>query len=306
MRPITESANFSIAAESKNGIARITVTALDDKDDFLNFLEMNGSGINSARTGDSGTGIDLEFTQIGPGRYVAEHAIEGAGNLLYTIFPGEGYERLTAGINVPYSSEFTDRETNLALLNDLVNLKPTGGEAGVLLNGSLKLAGLDELLATNTFRPTLSASIGIQDIWPFLLVLCGTVFFADVFVRRVSFGFDWFFKGMHYLKSKIVSNTDDRPTVNINRLKSRKAEIEKQIEARRATVKFEPSENTKVSGQQKLEDVIASEIEKTPALPPKIKRDNLDVDDDTSYTSRLLAAKRKVQEQRKRSGGDKK
>ena len=45
---------------------------------------------------------------------------------------------------------------------------------------------LIESLTTNTFRPTLSAAIGIQDIWPWLLVLCGTAFFSDVFVRRVS------------------------------------------------------------------------------------------------------------------------
>ena len=50
MRPITESANFSVAAESKDGIARIVVTALDDNEEFLDFLEMSGRGINSSST----------------------------------------------------------------------------------------------------------------------------------------------------------------------------------------------------------------------------------------------------------------
>ena len=45
MRPITEDANFSVSTEMKDGIARIVVTALDDKEDLLNFLEITGHGI---------------------------------------------------------------------------------------------------------------------------------------------------------------------------------------------------------------------------------------------------------------------
>ena len=365
MRPITQSANFTVAAESKNGIARIVVTALDDKEELLNFLEMSGHGINSSKTGDDDRGISLEFNQIGPGRYAAEHPIEGSGNLLYTIFPGEGYERLNAGINVPYSSEYSDRESNLSLLDSLAQFKPRGGQPGEMASGDLSKPGLDELLQTNTFRPTLSAAIGIQDIWPLLLMLCGTAFFSDVFVRRVAasplailgsfigvLGLFWllsmivlsvydvsgfadpgneaplrrgplllfltclavyvsfylsFFITSDWMKNKfdrvravITRKESGQPKASISRLQSRKAEIEREIESRRASTKFEPSGDQTVSGKKKLEEVLASEIEKTPALPPKIKRDKLDVDGDHSYTSRLLDAKRKVQQQRDR------
>jgi hypothetical protein len=50
-----------------------------------------------------------------------------------------------------------------------------------------------------------------------------------------------------------------------------------------------------------LEDVLASEIEKTPKAPPKIDRDSLSPDDDNTYTSRLLDAKRKARDQQKRN-----
>ena len=378
MRPITESANFSVAAETRDGIARIVVTALDDNDKLLNFLDITGHGINSAKTGDTDRGISLEFNQIGPGRYVAEHPIEGSGNLLYTIFPGDGYERLTAGINVPYSSEYSARESNIPLLETLTKFKPRGGKPGELLDplpqpdddwfsaGDLNRHGVEELskvLSTNTFRPTLSAAIGIQDIWPWLLVICGTAFFSDVFVRRVSaspvaivcsFLFiisilllvalayiglaryvvqaelppvnwwtitavlslltvyvsfylsffvtsDWFKGKIESVKSKVFNKEVSRPQASMSRLQSRKAEIEREIESRRAATKFEPIADDKVSGARKLEDVLASEIEKTPALPPKIKRDKLDVEQENSYTSRLLDAKRKVQHQQDRS-----
>ena len=83
----------------------------------------------------------------------------------------------------------------------------------------------------------------------------------------------------------------------MSRLQSRKAEIEREIESRRSATKFEPVADEKISGKRKLEEVLASEIEKTPALPPKIKRDKLDVDQENSYTSRLLDAKRKIQQE---------
>ena len=300
MRPITESANFTVAAESKDGIARIIITALDEDENFLNGLEVAGRGINSSRTGSGDGGIQLNFSQVGPGRYVAEHAIEGSGNLLYTIFPGEGYERLNAGINIPYSSEYSERQSNSALLDSISSLKPRGGKPGQLIEGEMSNAGLSDLLSANTFRPTLSAAVGIQDIWPLLLVICGVTFLSDVFVRRVAVGFDWFFEGMANLKQRFTGKTDEQKQANISRLKSRKMEIEQEIETRRAATKFEPSPDIKVSGKKKLEEVLASEIEKTPALPPKIQRDKLADKEKTSYTSRLLEAKRKIQKERDR------
>ena len=300
MRPITESANFTVAAESKDGVARIIITALDEDENFLNGLEVAGRGINSSQTGSDDNGIPLNFSQVGPGRYVAEHAIEGSGNLLYTIFPGEGYERLTAGINIPYSSEYSQRQSNSALLDSISRLKPRGGEPGRLIEGELSNAGLSDLLAANTFRPTLSAAVGIQDIWPLLLVICGVAFLSDVFIRRVAIHFDWFFDGISVVKQMFTGKTDEQKQTNISRLKSRKMEIEQEIETRRAATKFEPSPDLQVSGKKKLEDVLASEIEKTPALPPKIQRDNLADQEKTSYTSRLLDAKRKVQKERDR------
>ena len=296
--------------------------------------------------------------------------------MLYTLFPGEGYERLTAGINVPYSSEYSTRESNTGLLDSLTRFKPRGGAPGEVLDqlpeptdewysaGRLNSTGVDQLskaLTTSTFRPTLSAAIGIQDIWPWLVVLCGTAFFADVFVRRVaastwaivgSFAFlisifllvalvcsmffdssmgeastfnwpivalvlalltvylsfylsffvtsDWFREKAHSAYAKLRRKEIARPQASLSRLQSRKAEIEHEIETRRAATKFAPSGDENMSGKKKLEEVLASEIEKTPALPPKLKRDKLDIDQDNSYTSRLLDAKRKVQQQRDR------
>ena len=85
---------------------------------------------------------------------------------------------------------------------------------------------------------------------------------------------------------------------SISRLQSRKAEIEKDIESRRAATKFEADPEIQVSGKQQLDDILASEIAKTPAPPPKIDREEKQEED--QYTSRLLAAKKKAQDKQNR------
>ncbi len=301
MRPITESANFTVASDVKDNKARIVVTALDEKDEFINFLELAGRGV-----GPDMKGFDLEFNQVGPGRYVAERDIDQSGNFLFGIMPGEGYERLTAGVNIPYSTEYSDRETNLALLDSLVQFKPRGGESGMIIDGELTNAGLSELMVVNTFRPTLSHALSFDDIWPWLLMLCGVTFFADVFIRRVAIDFSFVGRGFGQIKSYLSGNTDEKIQSKMARLQSRKAEIEKEIESRRATTKFAPEiDEQKMSGRQRLEEVIGSEIDKTPERLQKIERDkSLDVEEDNSYTSRLLDAKRKAQKKQNRRDGE--
>ncbi|MEM7783201.1 MAG: VWA domain-containing protein [Planctomycetota bacterium] len=389
MRPITQNANFSVSAEARDGIAKIVVTALDENEEFLDFLEMGGRGINSNSSDEQTQGITLDFVQVGPGRYEASHPIEGSGNFLYTIFPGEGYERLSTGINVPYSSEYTDRDSNLPLLESLSQFQPADGKRGEIITVDEDLlerqkeivqrrsAGrpvsdddLDTLkyspFQTNTFRPTLTTALNIADMWPYLVLLCGVFFFSDVFVRRVSsspvaiivsflvcaalltpisyglariaalfvdentsataieelssamlwlaialafFGSfflsfalssDWVLKKIKLIRNRFTNSDDAQIRSSLSRLQSRKQEIEQEIESRRAATKFEPQADDRVSGRQKLEDVIASEIEKTPALPPKIDRSRVGTEEEASYTSRLLDAKKKIQKKRER------
>jgi uncharacterized membrane protein len=295
MRPITESANFTVGTETKDGKARIVVAALSDNEEFLNFLNMAGRGI-----GTDGAEVELNFSQVGPGRYAAEHEITGTGNLLYSIFPGEGYERLTAGINVPYSTEYSDRETNRALLETLVSFKPKGGEQGKILEGDLTRSGMDRLMENNTFRPTLTAAIGIQDIWPLLLLITSVIFFADVFVRRVAVSLDWVGEGYRRLIARFRGQEVENRQEAISRLRSRKAEIERELEARRATTRFEPEAERTISGKEKLDQILTSEIEKTPALPPKLPRDKLEAERESTFTSRLLDVKRKAQQNQPR------
>ena len=296
MRPITESANFSIGTDVRDGKAEIVINALDDDDKFLNFLNLNARGVSPSLKG-----FDLNFNQVAPGRYAAEVDVDESGNYLFSIFPGEGYERLTTGVNVPYSSEFSEREANYAFLESMVQFDVADGEQGELIEGELSDSGLDDMLAVNTFRPTLSNKVGIHDIWPFLVVICGTLFFFDVLVRRVALNFDFIGE---YVKKLRTKKDGVEFESKMSRLQSRKAEIEKEIEMRRSKSRFAPEVDDKVSGKDKLDQVIGDEIDETAdRRMPKRRDKSLEVtEEEKSYTSRLLDAKRKAQQQRKSDG----
>ncbi|MEM7454352.1 MAG: VWA domain-containing protein [Planctomycetota bacterium] len=299
MRPITQSANFTVASNVRDNVAEVVVTALDDDGNFLNNLDFAGRGINPELDG-----FELEFEQTSPGRYVSRTPVDGSGNYLFSLTPGDGYKRLTTGVNVPYSSEYSARTTNVRLLDLLTQFEPRGGEAGMVIEGQMTDAGMSQLLEANPFRPTLSHAISFQYVWPLLLVICGAVFFADVFVRRVAVDFSFVGKGLAAIQSKLRGDEGEDRAESLARLQSRKAEVERQIESRRARTKFEPDpvddESERRSGQQRLDDIIGSEIDQTPKRAQKIERDRLDIEEDNSYTSRLLDAKRKAQKKQDR------
>ena len=294
MRPVTENANFSVATELKDNKARIVVTALDENEEFLNYLNVSASGV-----GPDLKSFGLEFSQTGPGRYVAEKKVTQSGNFLLSITPGEGYERLTTGINVPYSTEFTDREANLSLLQNLANFKPTGGGEGQVIDGELSDRGLQQLLGFDYFRPTLTHAVGIEDVWPWLVLVCSTVFLGDVFIRRVAVDLAPVWRWLGDQRRRFTGGEEVERKASLARLQSRKAEIEQSIETRRSATRFEPQlDESKMSGQAKLDAVIGDEIEKTPRRPERIVRDEAADQEETSYTSRLLDAKRKAKKNR--------
>lgn len=307
MRPITEDANFTISSDIRDNRARVVVTALDSDDEFLNFLNMTSRGFDPDMEG-----FDINFTQVAPGRYVAEFDVDQSGSYLFSVFPGEGYQRLTAGVSVPYSSEFSDRESNIALLDSLSSLKPKSGQEGELLEGYLGGAdengnsipdGIDELLSTNTFRPTLTNAKSVQSMWPLLLLLCGTVFFLDVFVRRVAVQTDPMKNAIRSAWRSVFPKEEEQQVSSMARLQTRKAEIDKKYEERRAATRFEPQPDSDEnrSGKQQLEDVLNSEHRKE-QQPPPVARPNpkLEEEQQSSYTSRLLDAKRRAQKNKDR------
>ncbi len=294
MRPVNDAGKFAVATDVKDGKVRAVITALDKDDEFLNFLNMAGSA-----TSPDLESFDIKIEQVAPGRYVTEFDADKDGNYFLTISPGSGYAPLRTGVNVPYSSEYRDRETNMALLNALARMKPKDGEEGVLIDGDLGANDFGSLLDVNSFRGDLAPAVSSQDVWPLFLVLTAGLFFADIFVRRVTVNFDWVLPAVAWIRSKVwqTETTQDVDQV-LDRLRSSKAEVSGQIDERRAAARFAPSdEDLEDRGGRSLDDLVEGQTAsaenaaagRRPATPM-----GPDAAEEESYTSRLLKAKKQA------------
>jgi hypothetical protein len=183
----------------------------------------------------------------------------------------------------------------------LSKFEPKGGSAGQIAEGDLTGETASDLLKMNPFRPDLKQTVSIQSVWPWLLVLCGSVFFVDVFVRRVAIRIDPAITLLRNSIARLMGRETVTVSASLERLKSRKSEINQQIEMRRAATRFEPDANEvrRSSGKKRLDEVLASEQAKE--IEPAVPRPITDINEakkDEPHTSRLLEIKRKNRRER--------
>lgn len=296
MRPTGDQGNFRVATETVDGKVRVIVTALDKDDELLNFLNMSASVVSPDMESQS-----LVLDQTAPGRYVGEFASDQSGSYFLTLVPGSGHSPVRTGINVPYSQEFRDRESNIELLERLATRQPRGGEPGKLIQGPLLPGQTDELLQVDSFRRDLPRAISSHDIWPLLVLISSCVFFADVFVRRVSIGFDWLRPAWERAQAFVLRREPEpHEDERMARLRQRKRQMDASMDERRAATRFEPTHETDDVDTRVLDESQAPAAAKprTSAAQQKMGPSEAEPDD---YTSRLLKAKRQAQRERDRN-----
>src|SRR5690606_13189911 len=244
--------------------------------------------------------IPLTIRQVAPGRYVGEFESMDPGSYMISLLPGGDQGMIRTGVNVGYSEEFRDRETNLPLLETLASLEPTGGKPGVVVGSETEsmLTGdvrqVVNLIEADPYRRDLPPAIASQSLWPYLVLLAAAVFFADVFVRRVQMGFEWVAKAWDWVAENVLGRRKmETAPATMSRLQSRKAEVQQQLEARRAATRFEaPVDSGPASDGP---SPLAGLDQPAAAPPPKPKSSGVVEDKESeSYTSRLLKAKKDV------------
>ncbi len=308
MRPVNEQADYSIATDVKDGKVRVVVTALKKDGEFLNFLDMSAVG-----TGPKMENISMQMRQEAPGRYVGEMPASEAGSYLLAINPGKGPDGkqqppLLTGVNVPYSAEFRNLETNKALIETLAKFSPKGGQPGIEMpDFSANQTAIDRLIgAVDTFRRTLPKAMSSTDIWPLILLLAAGIFLVDVAIRRITIHFYWVAPALAYGWGRLMQRPlEPVRTEAMERLRSKKAAVTSQLDERRASARFEPQVDADAGGpQRELGDVLqdatggSSNAPQQQSLhPPPTAAAGPEQD---TYTERLMAAKKKA---RKDMGG---
>lgn len=290
MRPTDNAGNLTVATDQREGKTEIVVTALDANDEFLNNLAMSATVVAP----DMST-RQLPLEQTAPGRYVGQFDSEEAGSYLVVVNPGGDMAPLRTGVNVGYSPEYRDNETNLALLESLARLPAEGGGPGVFVEDGLLRVVQASDIPQDPFRRDLPPARSSQPIWPWLVVLGSCLFWGDVFVRRVQVGVEWVTPWLVRMRDRVLRRQAAAAVPEtMSRLRSRKQQISQQLEQRKTT-RFESTE-----GQTGDERPVATPLERgpserTPARPADVPApETPDASDETSYTERLLKAKKQV------------
>jgi hypothetical protein len=294
MRPTGDTGKFTVATETHGGKTRVIVSALDKDDEFLNYQSMAGSVL-----GPDMRSIPLSMEQTAPGRYVGDFDSSKSGSYLISVRAGNAMIR--TGMNVGYSDEFRDRETNSPLLESIAELPAKRGEPGKLLPPLPELPEdaakaeekLQPQLAVNPYRRDLQQVVATQDIWPWLVLAAGLCFFGDVFVRRVQIDLQWLVPiWTRFLDIVLQRQRQEAAPETMSRLRSRKAEVDQSIESRRAATRFEPDATVPIDpnaiSAAEARPTLSSSTP-TPAAKPVAESEQED-----DYTSRLLKAKKQV------------
>ncbi len=296
MRPVNDNGKFTIATDVEGNRVKVFVTALDAQDEFLNFLSLTGSVV-----GPDAEPREIKLEQISPGRYVGDFEANETGSYFAMLSPGPGLSPIRAGINVPYSAEFREREGNVTLLESMAELTPPGGRPGLVMQGTLSdRRGMSKLMEVDGFRRDLPPAARRQGVWHLLVFAAGCLFFFDIFLRRVAVSFSWAPRVAALGRDWLLRRKQAvQPTEYMDRLRSRKAEIAERLEQQRAGARFEssspPPTNTAV-----LEPELPRQA--APERQPVAVATVAEPPPEESYTGRLLKAKKKVwDEQGKRA-----
>ncbi len=293
MRPNKSDAKYTVASNVGGGKVEVVVNALNQEDEFLNFLDMQAVAV-----GPDLKPIPVIMRQAAPGRYVGSFDADKAGSYLINVIPEAGQAPLTTGASVPFSDEYRVRDANMPMLTQLANLTPSGGGEPGIITEPLDTQTLDALVKeTNTYRPGLPKARSLQDIWPWCLLVGAVCLFADVFVRRVALDYAY---PMRWVLAKLrpsASLKDSARQQNLSQLRNLKSQVNQEIDQQKSSTRFEATQPADVST---LEDAISGKSSIGNDPPRAAAPGMASPQEQAGYTSRLLAAKRAA---KKKTGG---
>jgi Mg-chelatase subunit ChlD len=147
--------------------AEVQLEAVDEKGEFLNFLDANAGVVTPDKTQSV-----LRLEQVGPGRYRGAFGAGEQGAYLVGVAERKDQKLVgseVASLVIPYSPEHRALEANQPLLRDVVALS----------GGTAPATAADNFTADRRRVP-------VQvDAWPYLLAAALLLFLPDVALRRM-------------------------------------------------------------------------------------------------------------------------
>ncbi len=154
--------------ERRDGQGIVTVDAIDQKGEFINFLDTQLGVINPDKSQNV-----VELEQVAPGRYRGTFPTRGEGVYLAGLSQrkdGQLIGSQIVGAVVPYAQEYRELGTNEVVLREISEL--TGGGA---------LSDAKEAFTASRRRSRIPT-----DLWPWLAGLVTVVLVPEIAVRRIG------------------------------------------------------------------------------------------------------------------------
>jgi uncharacterized membrane protein len=313
LRP-TETGKLQMTTEFNDGKVRVIVDARDGNNRPITDLNFLGSVTSPSPKADQAKKFELKFEQKNSGLYEAEFKADEAGSYFINAQSSrevrtmkDGKEVVTKevdsvrnGITIPYSPEFADLESNLALMERIRDT--TGGRT--YTEEELTEAGQagesdKTALAEQVFRAGLPQFKNLQPVWYWLVLAAAIGLFFDVAVRRIAVQPAEASTAAVALWTRLRGKTATAAATPqfMDRLKSRKQQVGESLEQLRATRRFSGVE-TRTDAPPVLGEVATAEPPSRPRVAPKPTLAPGSSDQPVDYASRLLKAKKKVWEER--------
>lgn len=276
-----EDAEFSTEINIDKGEGHISLEALDAKGDYRNFLNLQTTVVSP-----TGERQMVRLEQTGPGRYEARFPTKQVGTYFMSIMEikdGQVKAMQRVGASVNYSPEFNAPEPNI---NFLTRLAEAGG--GKVLNPAAP--------GDNPFLHGRKRTYQPRDLWEWLLKFAVCLFALDVGIRRVHIDREEWLKATATLRRMIFFwRGKPRPIQadeSLAALLARRDQVRTTQTARPtepAPDLFRPQRPVKISEPVPKDGPPRVEAEQAAAKPQA-----------ATTTSRLLEAKRKAQQERRK------
>lgn len=239
------SANMRVTTENQGETTLINIDALDTQGERLSFANFQGR-----LAGPDGKGVDVEVTQVAPGRYQARVPTDLSGNYLLNlryVAPDDNASKGTlegtvqASISRPFADEYRVLKDNTAILQQVADVTK-----GRVLSGNPKVDNLwsREKSDGSILEPPATKT----PIWLTFTLLGMGLFVMDVGVRRVRIDpevIGAFFK-------RAVGKSKDASSAQIGGLKAAREQARQRI-AERAAAKGQALSTDELAKQTKVE-----------------------------------------------------
>lgn len=283
----SDSAGFDVSTVVQGDKAKLRIDALDVGTGAINFLNLQATMVAP-----DGSVQPVRIAQTGPGRYEGEFDAELSGSYVVNVAyaGGAGEEAMSGtlqtGVSVAYSPEYKELRANEALLSAIQD--ESGG----------RVLTWDETSAASVFdRGGLKLAESRRSVWEELLRWMLVLFLLDVAVRRITLDPARIRRFVAEMAGR--THVGEESAATLSELKGVRGRRQGPTETGPA-----PSRGARYdapqSEQQVSEDLTralggASEQEAPVVAKPTRKPTPTD---EGSYTSRLLAAKKRAQQQR--------